>query len=66
MALYGYDPDVGALPTVPASTSPSVTEIIDKRALHLEAVKEHLAKAQNKMKLQADQKRLDCQFSVGD
>lgn len=66
MALYGYNPNVGAVPDVPADTATSVAEVIEKRELHLEALKEHLAKAQNKMKLQADNKRKDCQFSVGD
>ena len=56
-ALYGYEPNVGAVPNVLASTSNTVAEIIENRELHLQALKIHLAKAQNRMKLLADQKR---------
>jgi len=65
-ALYGYDPNVGSIPTIPPSTSATVSEIIKNRELHLEALKANLAKAQNRMKLLADQKRKDYQFAVGD
>jgi len=57
---------VGAVPTVPASTSNTVAEIIENRELHLQALKTNLAKAHNRMKLLADQKRQDYHFSVGD
>jgi hypothetical protein len=30
-ALYGYEPSVGAIPSVPSTTSPSVTEVIESR-----------------------------------
>lgn len=44
----------------------SITEVIEHRAKHLESLKEHLARAQNRMKLMADTKRKDYTFSVGD
>lgn len=34
-ALYGYQPNVGATPTVPSSTSTSVSEVIENRELHM-------------------------------
>lgn len=43
-----------------------MAELIEHRQLHLQAPKQHLAWAQNKMKLQADKKRIDFQFAVGD
>jgi hypothetical protein len=39
--------------------------MIQDRELHLKALKEHLAAAQNRMKLQADKKRTPLQFAVG-
>jgi hypothetical protein len=65
-ALYGYESNIGAVPTVPTTTSTAVAEIIENRELPLQALKNNLARAHNKMKLMADQKRKDCQFSVGD
>lgn len=42
-ALYGYEPTVGAVPSVPSDTSPSVAEVIENREQHLEALKHNLA-----------------------
>jgi hypothetical protein len=56
---------VGATPQVPSSTSDTVADIIANRELHLQALKNNLARAQNWMKLLADKKRTDFQFSVG-
>jgi hypothetical protein len=33
-ALYGYDPNIGAVPTIPPSTSPTVAEVTENRELH--------------------------------
>jgi hypothetical protein len=65
-ALYGYEPNIGAVPSIPPRTSTSVVGIIEHRELHLQSLKEHLARSQNRMKLVADTKRKDHQFSVGD
>jgi transposase InsO family protein len=65
-ALYGYEPNIGAVSSIPPTTFASVADIIEHRELHLQSLKEHLARAQNKMKLVADSKRKDYQFSVGD
>jgi len=65
-ALYGYEPRIGALPQMPDNVSESVAEMAAERQLHLEALKTHLSTAQNRMKNQADKKRTDRQFLVGD
>jgi hypothetical protein len=65
-ALYGCEANLGALPTIPADTSVDVTELVENREAHLQALKEHLARAQNKMKQMADRLRTDLQFQVGD
>jgi hypothetical protein len=65
-ALYGYDLQLGAEPQVPLDASPSVTQIIEDRELHLQMLKQRLEQAQNRMKLCADRNRTDKQFSVGD
>jgi len=49
-ALYGYDANLGAIPTITPDTTPDVNEVIQNRKFHLQSLKEHLAKAQNKMK----------------
>ena len=64
-ALYGYDPSFGAIPAMTAAPS-----IIDATVQELKNqnlwLKEHLAKAQNKMKLVADRTRKDQEFQVGE
>jgi hypothetical protein len=65
-ALYGCEANIGAVPTIPEATSPTVAEIIQNIELHLQSIKEHLARAQNRMKLLADRQRTDYQFAVGD
>lgn len=56
-ALYGYEPNIGAAPSVPPEIAPTVADVIENRELHLQALKHNLAKAQNRMKLMADQKK---------
>jgi hypothetical protein len=63
-ALYGHDPNLGALPAV-EDQSP-VAGVLSDRTSHLEVLKQHLAAAQNKMKLYADTKRSEREFQVGD
>lgn len=65
-ALYGYEPNIGAIPSLPDTTSPTVIEIIENRELQLQSLKDSLARAQNRMKMQAYQKCSDAQFAVGD
>lgn len=65
-ALYGYEANLGAVPAIPHATQPSVNEMIEHREEHQQSLKEHLARAQNKMKLYADKNRQDIIFQVGD
>ena len=65
-ALYGYDPDLGGSTSTTPEASPSVTQLIEDRALHLQNLKQRLQQAQNRMKVFADRNRTDQQFSVGD
>lgn len=65
-ALYGYEPNLGVVPVITPETPPSVAKIIENRELHLQSLEDNLAKAQNMMKLLADQKRQDYSFSIGD
>ena len=65
-ALYGHEP---AMPTVPpeaSDASPQVAELITNRADHLLMLKEHLAKAQHRMKTYADRNRVERQYQVGE
>jgi len=64
-ALYGYAASFGTLPDL-QSTSSSVTDTVQELKSHTLWLKEHLARAQNKMKLQADRNRTDREFQVGE
>ncbi|KAK1693348.1 hypothetical protein QYE76_010045 [Lolium multiflorum] len=63
-ALYGHDPNLGALPAVDEA-SPIAGVLID-RAAQVETLKQHLTAAQNRMKIYADTKRSERVFEVGD
>ena len=65
-ALYGYEPNLGAVPGVSDNTSTEVADVIANRAAHLESLKTHLSQAQNKMKVMADRNKTDFQLQVGD
>ena len=65
-ALYGYEPQIGALSQIPENVTSLVVEMATERQLQLEALKTHLCNAQNRMETQADKKRVDRQFCVGD
>jgi len=65
-ALYGYEPSLGAVTSVPPGITTSVTDNIEHWQLQLEALKQSLERAQNRMKMIADRKRTDFHFNVGD
>jgi len=65
-ALYGYEPSLGAVTSIPPGIATSVTDNIEHRQLQLEALKQSLERAQNRMKMIADKKRTDFHFNVGD
>ena len=53
-ALYGYEPTLGVPSPVPPDAAPQVSDFLVQRALQLQLLKEHLLKAQARMKLYAD------------
>ena len=65
-ALYGYDPELGTMLPTPDLPQSSASEFLLTRETQLAVLKDHLATAQNRMKLQADRHRSDRQFSVGE
>lgn len=66
-ALYGVDPNFGALPNLFNTTTPaSLHELAAEHQQFTEMLKEHLLHAQHRMKHQADRKRTEREFSVGD
>lgn len=65
-ALYGYEANLGTmLPLSDQQDSPAV-DFLQEREQHLSLLKQHLAAAQNRIKNQADKKRTDRSFQVGD
>ncbi|WVZ52822.1 hypothetical protein U9M48_003843 [Paspalum notatum var. saurae] len=65
-ALFGYDPNIGCSVMTSPTTPPTVIDLIKTRELHLQSLKHHLAAAQNRMKMQADKKRSDLEFQLGE
>lgn len=65
-ALYGYDGNMGTmLPPSSGETSPA-EELLQPRDTELASLKQHLAVAQNRMKVMADKSRRERQFAVGE
>jgi hypothetical protein len=65
-ALYGRDPNFGAMPMLSSSGSAFLEELLQERALHAERMRQHLVAAQQRMKIQADKNRVDKKFQVGE
>jgi predicted CopG family antitoxin len=53
--LYATDPSLGLFPQLKLTDHQDVQDILKERQFFSEVIKEQLAKAQNRMKLQADQ-----------
>jgi hypothetical protein len=64
--LYGHEPNLGLLPHMASGTIPSVTETITELQQQASVLREHLANAQNRMKLMADKHRRQQEFQVGE
>jgi hypothetical protein len=60
--LHGYDPVIGATPMLPITEKKYVQEMLTKRRVHMELIKNHLEVAQYRMKHQADKHRTDKEF----
>jgi hypothetical protein len=65
-ALYGVDPSPGLLPSLKPSEHQDVTDLLKERQCFIELLKEQLAKAQKRMKMQADCNRIERQFQMGE
>jgi len=64
--LYGYPPRHLGLDLSSVSAPPTVSAWIEERALMHSLLRQHLLRAQQRMKRQADKGRLDRSFDVGD
>lgn len=65
-ALYVHEAHFGTLLPAVDNKETSAVEFLKERDDQLVLLKQHLAAAQNKMKMQADNKRTDRQFAVGE
>ena len=65
-ALFGYKPTPLPLGPYLDSVVPTVTDMVQERSRISSYIKEHLAKAQQRMKHYADQHRTERSFSEGD
>lgn len=65
-ALYGREPNFGAMPLLSSSGSASLEELLQERQCHAERLRQHLVAAQDRMKAQADRNRTDKQYQVGE
>lgn len=65
-ALYGVEPNIGAMPNFLFHPTTEAEEVAKDRQSYMDMLKTHLARAQNRMKQQADKHRQDRQFRVGD
>jgi hypothetical protein len=61
-ALYA----LGFFPSLRLADHPDIVEIVKERQLFTELLKGNLAKAQNRMKVQAENNRTDHSFQIGD
>jgi hypothetical protein len=65
-AMYATDPSPGMFPQLKLTDHQDVQDILKERQFFSEVIKEQLAKAQNRMKLQVDQNRTERSFQVGE
>lgn len=65
-ALYGHDANLGILPQSSTENISSVSERVAEIQAQAVVLKEHLARAQNKMKMVADKKHRDHEYQVGE
>jgi hypothetical protein len=65
-ALYGIDPNFGALPNLGVVATPTIQELAEERQIFLQSLREHLLRAQARIKAYADKHRTEREFQVGD
>jgi hypothetical protein len=64
--LYGYAPRHFGVESSAVCPIPSLQEWIEEKKVMMDLVKQHLARAQLRMKVQADKKRSERSFQIGD
>jgi hypothetical protein len=64
--VYGHEPNLGLTPVVTSTTHTSVAETITELQQQAQVLKEHLAKAQNKMKMMVDKHKRHQEYQVGE
>jgi hypothetical protein len=64
--LYGYAPRHFGVESSAVCPIPSLQEWIEEKKVMMDLVKQHLARAQLRMKVQADKKRYERSFQIGD
>jgi hypothetical protein len=65
-ALYGVDPSPRLVPTLKHNDHQDVSDMLKERQLYTELLNDQLAKAQNRMKLYAENKISERTFQVGE
>jgi hypothetical protein len=65
-ALYGVEPNFGAMPNMGSVDEEVLGKVTIDRQAYLDLLREHLIRAQVRMKNQADKRRSDRQFEVGE
>jgi hypothetical protein len=65
-ALYGHEPNVGAIPSLPSDPASPTAGVLAERAAQLALLKKHLDLAQTRMKANADKHRTEREFQVGE
>jgi hypothetical protein len=61
-ALYGHEPNIGAIPLSPPDPTSPVADMLLDRAAKIELLKANLAASRNRMKLKADRNRTEKEF----
>jgi hypothetical protein len=64
--VYGHEPNLGLTPAVTSATHASVEETINELQQQAQVLKEHLAKAQNEMKMMANKHKHHQEYQVGE
>jgi hypothetical protein len=65
-ALYGHEPNFGAIPELEPATHTPVAGFLTERAAHLAILTRNLEAAQKRMKRNADRQRMEKEFQVGE
>jgi hypothetical protein len=65
-ALYGYEPNFGAIPELADNPASPVSGVIQERAVQLAILKQNLEAAQVRMKKYADKNRTEKEYQVGE